>query len=381
MAILLIKNGTVIDPANHLHTRADVAVEDGNILSVGCFESTPDFEIDATGCYVTPGLIDHHMHAYPLIPKGIPAEAICFASGVTSVSDAGSTGCATYPLHQQFIEKSKLDISCWLNVSTYGLSKLPVLEDVDPADFDIAGIEKAFADYGKRLLGLKLRTSKNVVGELGYRPLQETVKLAEQLHVPVMIHCTNPPGPMEELLDILRPGDVLTHMYQNVGYTILDDSRHVSAAAKAARARGVYFEAADARAHFSFEVSEPAIAEGFIPDIIGTDLTAFSMYLRPTAFSLAMQLNKYIHLGMSLDDVIRCCTLNPAKRMGRLHEIGSLSPGTWADVAVFRPESAENVFGDRPYADKSCSTRNGRLTIRPVLTLKGGEMVYRDITF
>lgn len=164
-------------------------------------------------------------------------------------------------------------------------------------------------------------------------------------------------------------------------HSYLDDSRHVSAAAKAARARGVYFEAADARAHFSFEVSEPAIAEGFIPDIIGTDLTAFSMYLRPTAFSLAMQLNKYIHLGMSLDDVIRCCTLNPAKRMGRLHEIGSLSPETWADVAVFRPESAENIFGDRPYADESCSTRNGRLTIRPVLTLKGGEMVYRDITF
>ena len=95
MAILLIKNGTVIDPANHLHTRVDVAVEDGKILSVGYFENTPDFEIDATGCYVTPGLIDHHMHAYPLIPKGIPAEAICFASGVTSVSDAGSTGCAT----------------------------------------------------------------------------------------------------------------------------------------------------------------------------------------------------------------------------------------------------------------------------------------------
>ena len=381
MSVLVIRNGTVIDPANQLHQVADVAVENGRVISVGPFIGDADFSIDASGCYVTPGLIDHHAHLYPLIPNGIPAEAICFASGVTTVGDAGSTGCATYPLHRNFLESSKLNIWCWLNVCSTGLSSLPIIEDVDPANYNPSRIAKVFEKYGDQLLGLKLRTSKNVVKELGYRPLAEAVKLADSLGVPVMVHCTNPPGPMEELLDLLRPGDVLTHMYQNIGYTILDQEGHVSAAAKAARERGIRFEAADARAHFSFQVSVPAIEEGFLPDFISTDLTILSMYQRPTSFSLAMQMNKYLHLGLTIDQVVERCTVNPARQMKRLSQIGTLTPGVAADVAVFRPDHAENQFGDRPFKDADCTLRQGNLSIRPVLTLKDGEMVYRDISF
>lgn len=381
MPIFVIRNGTVIDPANLIHERTDVVFEDGRIVSVGPFNGKAAFAVDATNCYVTPGLIDHHAHLYPLIPNGIPGEAICFASGVTTLGDAGSTGCATYPLHRNFIETSKLNVYCWLNVCATGLASLPIIEDVNPETYNPSRIAKVFERYGDELLGLKLRTSRNVVKELGYAPLSETVKLADSLGVPVMVHCTNPPGPMEKLLEFLRPGDVLTHMYQNIGYTILDTEGHVSAAAKAARERGVIFEAADARAHFSFEVSEPAIAEGFYPDIISTDLTILGMYQRPTAFSLAMQINKYLHLGLSLDEVITRCTVNPAKQMKHFPEIGTLTPGATADIAVFRPEETENVFGDRPFADKSISLRPGKLSLRPVLTVKDGEMVYRDITF
>lgn len=381
MPVFLIQNGTVIDPANHIHQAADVVVENGKISFVGQFSGEAPFVVDATGCYVTPGLIDHHVHLAPLIPNGIPGEAICFASGVTTVGDAGSTGCATYPLHRSFIQSSKLNIYCWLNVCCTGLACLPIIEDVNPENYNPDRIAKTFERYGNELLGLKIRTSKNVVKELGYRPLAETVKLAQSLGVPVMVHCTNPPGPMEELLDLLRPGDVLTHMYQNIGYTILDGNGHVSASARAARERGVKFEAADARAHFSFEVSEPAIAEGFLPDIISTDLTVLSMYQRPTSFSLAMQINKYLHLGLTLDQVIERCTVNPARQMKRFPEIGSLTVGKTADLAVFRPESRENIYGDRPFTDSKCSTRSGKLYLRPVFTMKDGEMVYRDIAF
>ena len=381
MPILLIRGGTVLDSANQINRVADVAVENGRILSVGPFSGQAAFVIDAAGCYVTPGLIDHHTHIYPLIPNGIPGEAVCFASGVTTISDAGSTGCATYALHRPFMEQSKLGIYCWLNVCSTGLASLPVIEDVDPANYNAARIAQTFERYGDRLLGLKIRTSKNVVKELGYGPVAETIKLAETLGVPVMVHCTNPPEPMETLLDMLRPGDVLTHMYQNIGYTILNKDGHVSTAAKAARARGVIFEAADARAHFSFEVSEPAIAEGFLPDIISTDLTVLSMYQRPTAFSMAMQINKYLHLGLTMEQVFARCTVNPARRMGKLPELGTLSPGTVADIAVFKPEQAKNLFGDRPFADNDCKLRPGHLFLRPVLTVKDGEMVYRDMTF
>lgn len=381
MGVLLIKGGRVLDPANRIDQVEDVAVENGKILSVREFSGDVQFTVDATGCIVTPGLIDHHVHLYPLMANGIPAEAVSFAAGVTTAVDAGSTGCATYPLHRGFLETSKLNIFCWLNVCTSGLASLPILEDVNPANYNQDRIAACFEKYGDRLMGLKLRTSKNIVGELGYEPLRQTVRLADSLGVPVMVHCTNPPGPMEELLEILRPGDVLTHMYQNIGPTILDESGHVSAAAKSAREKGVVFEAADARAHFSFEVSEPAIAEGFLPDIFATDLTVLSMYQRPTSFSLAMQLNKYMHLGLSLEEVITRCTLNPAKRMNRLGEIGTLTPGAAADVAVFRPEDSDNTFGDRPFYEKDCVLRSGKLFLRPVLTLKNGEIVYRDISF
>lgn len=134
--------------------------------------------------------------------------------------------------------------------------------DVDPAHFDEGKIAAAFQMYGPILQGLKLRTSRAVVKELGYAPLRRTLELAGKLGVSVMVHCTDPPGEMDELLSILRPGDVLTHMYMNKGSTILDGKGTVSKAAYDARKRGVLFEAADARAHFSFEVGESAIRQG-----------------------------------------------------------------------------------------------------------------------
>lgn len=197
-----------------------------------------------------------------------------------------------------------------------------------------------------------------------------------------MVHCTNPPGPMEELLKMLRKGDVLTHVYQNTGYTILDDSRqHISKAAWEAKQRGVLFEAADARLHFSFEVSRIAMQEGFYPDFIGTDSTAVSVYQRPTAFSMAMQINKYLSLGMTEDMVLRACTSNTAKLLGLFPQIGSLKPGSAADVAVFRRESVPTVFRDRPGYDPSGEELQGKISLKPVLTIKNGVFVYRDLTF
>lgn len=134
--------------------------------------------------------------------------------------------------------------------------------------------------------------------DLGYEPLRKTVKLAEKLGLSVMVHCTNPPAEMSELLSCLRKDDVLTHMYMDKGSTILDENNHVSKAAHEACKRGVIFEAADARAHFGFSTAEPAVKEEFYPDILGTDLTKLSMYLRPTAFSMANQLSKYSMLGI-----------------------------------------------------------------------------------
>ncbi len=380
---LLIKNGLVMDPANSLKKKLDVAIKDGKIWNLGDFsKETTKFMIDATDCIVTPGLIDHHSHIYPLMKTGVPSEGTCFSAGVTTVVDAGSTGCDTYEATREFILKDTLlDIRPYLNVSSKGLSTLPVLENMNPAKFDEAKIGEIFAKYPGEFEGLKIRTSKNIVGEYGFKPLDRTLEMADKLNVPIMVHITNPPGPLEEIMKRLRPGDVLTHMYQNIGYTLLNEQGKVLEEAYRARERGVIFEAADARAHFSFEVSEPAIKERFLPDIIATDLTQFSMYQRPTSFNLAMQISKYAYLGIDIYEVIRRCTENPARLMGRLDRVGSLSKGSCGDVAIFKSIETANEFGDRPYYEAKKALRMGVRIFKPMLTIKKGKLVYRDMLF
>ena len=380
---LLIKNGLVLDPTNNFQGKTDLAIKDGRILGLGDFsQEKTNFMVDATDCLVTPGLIDHHAHVYPFLATGIPSESCCFSSGVTTVVDAGSLGCDTYEQHVEFLnEGTLLDIKAYLNISSTGLSTLPQLENMDPASFEEGKIRELFAKYPGKFEGLKLRTSKNIVGSYGLKPLEKTIQLAEKLQVPVMVHCTNPPEPLGEVIKMLRPGDILTHMYQNVGYTLLNNQGRVLEEAYRARERGVIFEAADARAHFSFEVSEQAIKEGFLPDIIATDLTQFSMFQRPTAFNLAMQISKYAYLGMDIYEVIKRCSQMPAQVMGLSGQIGCLSKGAWGDVAVFKKLTTGNEFGDRPYYESTKQLRQGQYVYKPMLTVKKGKLVYRDILF
>ena len=380
---ILIRNGTVIDPANNVHGILDVAIESGKISAVGKnLDAEAVNEVDASGCIITPGLIDHHAHVWPLAKIGIPAESVCFSSGVTTIVDAGSTGAMTFRKHKPFIDTSKLTVKAYVNVCSTGLDSLPAkMEDVDPSHYDEGAIRELFQEEGANLLGLKLRTSAEIVGDMGYEPLRQTVNLADKLGLSVMVHCTNPPGEMDELLSYLRAGDVITHMYMNKGSAITDSYGHVKKSAHEARKRGVIFEASDARAHFGFNVAEKAINEGFFPDILATDITKLSVYLRPTAFSMSNQLAKYSMLGIPEDELFRLCTINPARHMKIDDMAGSLTVGKPADVAVFRKEEHMTQFGDRPYSDNATQLRYGEYVYRPLMTVKNGEVVFRDIAF
>ena len=376
---ILIKNASIIDPAGQCHEEADLAVEDGRILGIGHFQGEARQVINASGCLVTPGLIDHHCHIYPMARIGIPAESVCFASGVTTAVDAGSTGCRTFREYLPFMENSKLRIKAYVNLCSNGLASLPEKpEDLDPAHFEEEELKRLLEEQKDKICGLKLRTSRQIVGDKAYAPLEAGAALARRLGTSLMVHCTDPPGSMETLLSFLDEGDVLTHMYMNKGSTLLDEKGKVLPAARKARSRGVLFEAADARAHFSFAVSEAAVKEGFFPDFIATDLTKFSMHLRPTAFDLANQAAKYAQLGIPLEQVIRALSLAPAKALGLEEETGSLTPGSCADIAVFRKEESSIKFGDRPYDDPECVLRPCQWRFRTMLTLRAGEMVYRD---
>ena len=378
---ILIKNGFMLSEGNKLNYQGDIFIENEKITNIAPnLNVEAEQIIDASGCIVLPGLIDHHAHLYPFIKKGIPAEGVCFSSGVTTTVDAGSTGCETYEKVRNFLDYSRLRIKSYLNISSLGLSGLPKLENLDPKFFNNEKIKELFQKYRSELIGLKIRMSKNIVNELGFKPLEETVKIAEELSVPVMVHSTDPPGPIENLANLLKKNDILTHMYQKSPFTILNNDKIDTSIIKA-REKGVLFEASDARLHFSFEVCEKALKENFLPDIIATDLTAFSMYQRPTSFSLLMQISKYENLRIPFEKVIKACTETPAKLLGISDSVGVIKVGYLADIAIIKKEFTDVEFGDKPYKYEDKNLKKGNFVYNSMMTIKNGEIVYRNILF
>ncbi|MBQ4506519.1 MAG: amidohydrolase family protein [Firmicutes bacterium] len=379
---IVLYGGHVIDPANGTDDDLNVIIEDGRIKELTKAPYSPVYNenaVDVSGCIVTPGLIDHHCHMYPLSENiGLPADAIMFANGVTSIVDAGSCGAKNYPDHRSFKPQTRMTYKAYIHISALGLN---AAEDLDPAHMDYRLLKELFDECGDELMGLKIRTSRGLVKEFGFESLRATVKMADRLGVHVMVHPTDPPGELEELLSCLRPGDVLSHMYMNIGSAIVDEKGHVKDCVLKARERGVIFEAADARAHFGFSTALPAIKEGFLPDFIATDGTIKSMLMKPTTFSLAMQLARYESMGMDFKDVLTCMTVNPARHMGLKDGEGTITIGGTADVAVFKRHEKEVVFADRPILDPDQKTFTGHVLYEPVVTVKSGLLVYRNIMY
>ncbi len=377
---VILRGGRLMDPAGGRNEEACIVCEGGRIAEITKEMPTVSYSdnvVDIRGCFVTPGLIDHHCHIYPLAETiGLPGEPVMFSGGVTTVVDAGSCGTAHYLRHRSYREQSMLDYKAYINVSAMGLTEP---EDLRPERLDEGALKELFEVCGEEWMGLKIRVSRSIVKDLGFEPLRKTIRIAEKLGVPVMVHPTDPPGSMDELLSLLRPGDVCTHMYMNLGSTILDEEGRVRRSAWEARKRGVLFEAADAQAHFGFSTAIPAIEQGFLPDFIATDGTRKSMLKRPTTFNLAMQMAKYESLGIPFQEVLRLCTAAPAAHMGLKEGQGTISIGGKADLAVFRRHEKEVIFGDRPVLDPEQRTHTGHVVYEPVLTVKSGMVVYRNI--
>jgi len=375
MADILLKNGRVLDPFNGIDQVMDLAVSKGIIEKIHESITAEALQtIDLSGCIVTPGLIDFHTHIFPLAEIGVLGEATYFPSGVTTVVDAGSAGAGTYEGHRGFLGSTKLNIKCFLNISSGGLATGSYLENLNPKHYNRDKIRKLFNKYRHELIGLKVRQGAEIVGEFGLEPLKEAIKLADELGVKVMVHCSNPPSDMEDLVNLLRTGDILSHAFQNKHSTILDASGKVSEAVWKARDRGVIFDVAHANVHFSFDVAAIAFDQGFLPDTISTDLTVRSLYKRPAVMNMLHVMSRFLSMGMSLEQVVKACTQKPAQLLGMERELGSLSEGTIADLSVLRLIDSKTQFGD-------CDGNiiNGSQQFRAMLTIKEGDLVFRDI--
>src|SRR5207247_177597 len=231
------------------------------------------------------------------------------------------------------LSRSRVRMFAFLNISAIGLTYLKIGELNHLAYADVDAAVGAARDHADLILGIKVRNQIEVVGEAGLEPLKRAVRAADAIGGRVMLHCTNPPRPLAELLALMRPGDIVSHFLHGRGHGILDGNGKVSKEIRAARERGIVFDVAHGRVHVNFPVVRAAFAEGFYPDTISSDLTSGGA--AGCVKDLPTTMGKFLSLGMPLPDVVRAVTANPAKAIGRAGRLGTLKPGAVADVGVF----------------------------------------------
>ena len=376
------KNGHVIDPAQNIDKVCDVLVKGNKIAAApenGAVDPRDVKEtVECNGYYVLPGLIDHHAHfSWNFNVTGVEPDLYTLPSGVTSACDAGSTGSSGFEgFVRSTMQPALITMKASINVASGGLCTPQYMEDIRPENYDVKGLEDLFDRYPQWIYGLKLRLGKDISDGQGVEPLKASVKLARHLNTRLSVHATYPLTTMADIVNEMGSGDVLCHTFQKMGeHNILDENNRVRPEVWEARKRGVIFDCAHGRIHCCFPLAQAAIEQGFMPDVISTDLITFSAY-QERLFSLPVVLSRLLALGMPLVEVIRCCTQTPARLMGMEGQIGTLKPGAFADITIMKIEDRDFTFVDS-YGN---SLKSSRILI-PQMTVKAGKTRYRQIDF
>lgn len=370
---LLLKNGHIMNPKRGIDYVGDLAVKDGKIISAQNIDGAKK-TVDVKGKMVVPGLIDIHTHInFRGGYTSMPVDPISIPTGVTASVDAGSTGVSNCPSLFHALHGSITKTKIMLNVAACGIIMASQFaEPLDPSIWDIGLFDDIFARYGQQIIGLKLRLSRSVAGKLELEPLKKAVELAGRYGTRVIVHTTNPPESLGALADILRSGDVLTHMYQGAGSTCIENGKVIDQY-WAARERGVLFDAAPGQGNFSLPIAKQAIKEGFLPDSISTDLNINNMY-HPYVYNMPAVMSKFLALGMKVDDVIDCATEGPAVQWGGEGQLGCLVEGTPADITVLDLKEASPLFQDK-YGNQ---VRGSQIFV-PEMTVIDGKVWYQSM--
>ena len=349
---LLIRDGEVLDPAAGLKGRLDVAISAGKIAAVA--PSLPENDarrtISARGLLVTPGLIDIHAHIFVnAYDMGGHTDRFCQASGVTTLCDAGSTGSATFAGLRQVIDREvRTRTRAFVNLSAIGIvgtSRGGELSHFPYADPE--GCARTIAENPDLAIGVKLRYGPNLVWEYTTEPVKMARRTAAMAGVPMMIHITDSPIPLPEILAEMAPGDIVTHCYHGRANGIMGQEKEfVLKEVAEAQRHGIVFDCAHGRYHFSFRMIEKALDQGFLPDTISTDLT-FTSATRGPVWDLTTTMSKLLHFGMSLDDLVARATAAPAKIMGYEGTVGTLKPGGSGTVRRKEPRGRSLMLGLR----------------------------------
>jgi len=371
---LLLKGGYVIDPKNRISKLSDVAIAGGKIAKVA--PNIPDTEAkrvaDVRGLYVTPGLIDIHVHVYTGTglraltgDDSVQPDAFSFRSGVTTMVDAGTAGWRNFPdFRQRVIERAKTRVLAFLNIVGGGMAPTPNTEN-DPADMDVDATARMARENKDVIVGIK---TAHYHGP-GWFAVDRSVQAGEATGLPVMVdfgYTTKERNLTALLEQKLRAGDIYTHCYSGHRDELLNGK--INPAMWVGRKRGIIFDLGHGGGSFYWNVAVPAFQEKFYPDVISTDLHSGSM--NSGMKNMINVMSKVLNLGASIEDVVLWSTWKPAQVINR-PELGHLDVGAPADVTVLRVEKGK--FG---FLDAAGARMDGNKLLTTEMTIRDGKVMW-----
>lgn len=381
---LVVKGGEVIDPSQSLRAKRDLGIRFGLIAAIEADIPAARAQrvLDASGKLVLPGLVDLHAHTYPYGSAiGIPADETVPFAGTTTVVSAGDAGANNLAaLRRHIAAQTRTRMFAFVHIANNGLSGFPVAELYNLDHAQVEACARAVAENPDFVLGVKVRLSENVIFKHGLEPLKRAIQACELSGRPakVMAHIggVETADLMGRILDLLRPGDILTHCYSgapNIAgqFTNIVQDGKLLPAALAAKRRGVIFDIGHGGGSFDFTVAEAAIAQGAPPDTISSDLHVFSGNTPGLPF-LPWVMSKFLPLGFSLEQVVAMATSAPARVIDRNPKLGTLQVGAPGDVSAM-----EWVEGPVSFVDTRNNTRNGTAYLKPAQTVNTGVVFGR----
>jgi dihydroorotase len=370
---LLIKGGEVVDPGGGHEGLLDVAIARGRIAAVDrdIREEAAFRTIDASGSLVLPGLVDLHAHTFHGFSFwGVDPDPIATRTGVTTWNDAGTPGAMTIDgFRRHIVGEADVRVTTYLNIANIGL----VGENYETANLEYCDVEifrRAVDRHRDLVLGVKVRIGTPTVGDTGVESLRRAVQAGEECGLPVMVHIAMGPPSIDDVLDLLRPGDICTHAFTGLTMKIVDENGRLRDSARRALDRGVLLDIGHGTGSFAFSTAEALLAQGVTPDTISSDMHQQSVY--GPMFDLPTTMTKFLHLGMPLADVVRASTVRPAEVLGLDREVGTLRPGARADIGLFAL-----LEGEFPLYDIAGEMRTSQTLLRNTLTILGGRELTR----
>jgi dihydroorotase len=371
---LILKGGSLIDPSQGLSGVNDIAIELGTIARIAPAIAPEQARrvIEVNGLIVTPGLIDLHAHVFEGFTRfGVNPDIAGVHAGVTTIVDAGSSGCATFEgFTRHILPHCHTEIIPFLHICQTGLATIPDI--IAEGSIDLDGTLRVANRHKQLIRGIKARMVSPALEILGMEMPRLARRAARESGIKLMVHIGDTekrydPTVIRRLLPLLEEGDILTHYFTANPGGVLDGNGRLVPEAWEAEKTGVWFDTAHGQMNFSFDIGRRIIDQGLLPHCISTDLTMPGRIR--TVHSMTEMMTRFLGLGFTLDQVVTMCTANPANAIGVADRLGSLAAGRQADISVLQIQEGEWTVHDVLGASLRVTQ-----AVMPMLTVKRGQV-------